>query len=117
MPTYDYRCEACGHALEMFQSMSEKPKRKCPECGAPKLQRLIGAGAGFLFKGSGYYLTDYRSDSYKQAAEKDKPSSDSKPAGEAKPASEAKPDTKSAQDAPASPKSDKKLDKKNKKTG
>lgn len=71
MPTYDYVCRACGHQLEIFQSMSERPKRKCPECGANQLERQIGAGAGFLFKGSGYYLTDYRSDSYKKAAEKD----------------------------------------------
>ena len=77
MPTYDYLCKACGHALEIFQSMSEGAKRKCPECGKLKLERQIGAGAGFLFKGSGYYLTDYRSDSYKQAAEKDKSASTS----------------------------------------
>jgi len=64
MPTYDYVCNACGHALEIFQSMSESPKRKCPSCGKSKLERRIGAGAGFLFKGSGFYLTDYRSKSY-----------------------------------------------------
>ncbi len=64
MPTYDYVCNACGHALEIFQSMSESPKRKCPACGKLKLERRIGAGAGFLFKGSGFYLTDYRSKSY-----------------------------------------------------
>ena len=77
MPTYDYLCEACGHTLELFQSMSEGPKRKCPECGKLKLKRLIGAGAGFLVKGSGYYQTDYRSDSYKKDAEKDKAASKS----------------------------------------
>ena len=72
MPTYDYVCEACGHELEVFQSMSEKPKRKCPSCGAMKLARRIGSGAGVIFKGSGFYETDYRSDSYTtgQAAEK-----------------------------------------------
>lgn len=72
MPTYDYVCNACGHALEIFQSMSESPKKKCPACGKSKLERRIGAGAGFLFKGSGFYLTDYRSKSYadgKSAAE------------------------------------------------
>lgn len=79
MPTYDYDCPACGATLEIFQAMSEAPKRKCPECGALKLKRRIGAGAGILFRGSGFYETDYRSDSYKQAAEKDKPASD-KPA-------------------------------------
>ena len=72
MPTYDYLCEACGHALEIFQSMSENPKRKCPECGALKLKRQIGAGAGFLFKGAGFYITDYRSDDYKTKASADK---------------------------------------------
>jgi putative FmdB family regulatory protein len=65
MPTYDYRCDACGHALEIFQSISEPAKKKCPKCGKSKLVRLIGAGAGFLFKGGGFYLTDYRSQSYK----------------------------------------------------
>ncbi len=68
MPTYDYLCEACGHALEMFQSMKERPKRKCPECGKLKLKRQIGMGAGILFKGSGFYETDYRSDSYEKGA-------------------------------------------------
>ena len=72
MPTYDYRCDACGHELEIFQSITENPKRKCPECGKLKLQRVIGTGAGIIFKGSGFYETDYRSDSYKKAAEADK---------------------------------------------
>lgn len=76
MPTYDYRCRACGHELEMFQSMSEGPKRKCPECGALKLQRLIGTGAGILFKGSGFYETDYRSSSYETDKAADKPEAD-----------------------------------------
>lgn len=75
MPTYEYRCEACGHELELFQNISEAPKKKCPACKKQKLKRKIGGGAGFLFKGSGFYLTDYRSDSYKKAAEADsKPS-------------------------------------------
>jgi putative FmdB family regulatory protein len=69
MPTYEYRCDACGHGFELFQSMSEAPKRKCPACSARRLQRVIGAGAGIIFKGSGFYQTDYRSDSYKKAAE------------------------------------------------
>ncbi len=69
MPTYDYVCDACGHALEIFQSMSEAPKKKCPKCGKSKLARRIGAGAGFLFKGSGFYLTDYRSKSYTAGSE------------------------------------------------
>ena len=69
MPTYDYHCQACGHELELFQSISAAPRRKCPKCKKSRLKRRIGGGAGFLFKGSGFYLTDYRSDSYKKAAE------------------------------------------------
>lgn len=64
MPTYDYACEACGHTFEEFQMMSEDPLKVCPECSAPKLKRLIGGGTGFIFKGSGYYVTDYRDGSY-----------------------------------------------------
>jgi putative FmdB family regulatory protein len=71
MPTYDYRCEGCGHELEIFQSITESPKRKCPECGTLRLKRVIGSGAGIIFKGSGFYQTDYRSESYKQAAQAD----------------------------------------------
>ena len=72
MPTYDYECQACGHRFEAFQSMSEKVLKKCPECRRQKLQRLIGAGAGLIFKGSGFYSTDNRKpayDSEKKAAE------------------------------------------------
>lgn len=68
MPTYDYKCEACGEAFEKFQSISAAPLRKCPHCGANGLKRLIGTGSGVLFKGGGFYQTDYRSDSYKAAA-------------------------------------------------
>lgn len=70
MPTYAYICQACGHDCEFFQSMSESPKRKCPKCGAMKLQRQIGGGAAILFKGSGFYQTDYRSESYKAGEKK-----------------------------------------------
>jgi putative FmdB family regulatory protein len=66
MPTYEYVCKNCEHKFEQFQSIIAKPSRKCPECGKMKLQRLIGAGAGIIFKGSGFYQTDYRSESYKQ---------------------------------------------------
>ncbi len=69
MPTYDYKCDACDHTFEEFQSITAKPLAKCPACGKNKLQRLIGTGAGVLFKGSGFYETDYRSESYKKAAE------------------------------------------------
>jgi len=73
MPTYDYECDACDHAFEEFQSMMDKPLKKCPKCGKPKLRRLIGTGAAILFKGSGFYQTDYRSESYKSAAKADEP--------------------------------------------
>lgn len=75
MPTYDYVCRACEHEFEEFQSMSAKPLKKCPECGKAQLERLIGTGAGLIFKGGGFYETDYRSDSYKKAAEAEKKSS------------------------------------------
>jgi putative FmdB family regulatory protein len=70
MPTYEYRCDK-GHEFEVFQRMSEPPVEKCIHCGA-KAERLLSAGAGLLFKGSGFYITDYRSDKYKKAAEADK---------------------------------------------
>jgi len=71
MPTYDYQCERCGHEFELFQSISEQPKRKCPECGKNQLRRMFGTGAAVMFKGSGFYQTDYRSESYKKAAKAD----------------------------------------------
>ena len=77
MPTYAYECEACGHGFEEFQSITAKAKRKCPECGKLKLQRLIGPGAGIIFKGSGFYETDYRSSSYKKGQSADKDTSTS----------------------------------------
>ena len=73
MPTYDYKCEACGHAFEKFQSITAPATRKCPKCGRLKVRRQIGTGGGVIFRGSGFYQTDYRSDSYNKAAEKDKP--------------------------------------------
>lgn len=104
MPTYDYECDDCGHTFELFQSISEPLKKKCPDCGKPKLRRLFGTGAAVVFKGSGFYQTDYRSDSYRKAAEKDK-----KPGGETK--SDSKAESKSDTKSPAGesqPKSDKK---------
>ena len=71
MPTYDYVCDGCGHAFELFQSMTDPVKRTCPACKAKKLRRLIGAGGAIMFKGSGFYKTDYRSESYKKGAAAD----------------------------------------------
>jgi putative FmdB family regulatory protein len=76
MPTYDYECDACGHEFELFQGINDPVQRKCPDCGKLKLRRLFGTGAAVVFKGSGFYQTDYRSESYKKAAEKDKKSSE-----------------------------------------
>ena len=76
MPTYDYECDACGHTFEQFQNISEPHLTKCPKCKKPKLRRLIGAGAAVVFKGSGFYQTDYRSESYKKRAEAEKKSAD-----------------------------------------
>ena len=72
MPTYDYECEACGFTMELFQGINDPVKKKCPECGKSKLKRLFGTGAAIVFKGSGFYQTDYRSEGYKKAAEADK---------------------------------------------
>lgn len=97
MPTYDYECSKCKHAWELFQPITAKAVRKCPECGKQSARRVIGPGAAILFKGSGFYLTDYRSDSYKKAAEADKKSSDtsSKDTSSAKSDGAAKSETKS----------------------
>ena len=92
MPTYDYVCDACQHQFELFHSIKDEPKRKCPKCGRQKLRRLIGPGAAIVFKGSGFYKTDYRSESYKKAAAADKPSAAADKPG----AAGAKSETKSA---------------------
>jgi putative FmdB family regulatory protein len=74
MPTYDYRCLACDHEFEEFQSMTADPLQTCPACGKDQLKRLIGAGAGIIFKGSGFYETDYRSKDYKDKAKQEQQS-------------------------------------------
>lgn len=79
MPTYDYQCDGCGHRFEEMQSFKDDPLKTCPECKEDHLRRLFGTGAAILFKGSGFYETDYRSDSYKKAAKAETEAS-SKPA-------------------------------------
>jgi putative FmdB family regulatory protein len=86
MPTYDYKCDACGNQFERFQSVTAAPIRKCPSCGKNKVRRLIGPGAGLIFKGSGFYITDYRSEGYKDAAKKGEAKPDSSNTSESKPA-------------------------------
>ena len=68
MPTYEYKCDACGAEFERFQSITAEPIKRCPECGKAKVRRLIGTGAGLIFKGSGFYITDYRDKSYTDKA-------------------------------------------------
>jgi putative FmdB family regulatory protein len=93
MPTYDYVCDACQHEFEHFQSITADPLRTCPECKRRKLRRLIGPGAAIVFKGSGFYKTDYRSESYKKKAAAEK---SSKSADTAKPAKDTSTKEKSA---------------------
>jgi putative FmdB family regulatory protein len=80
LPTYDYICDACGHEFEAFESIKADPQTICPACHEQKLRRKIGAGAAILFKGSGFYQTDYRSASYQERAKADKPPDAAKPA-------------------------------------
>ncbi|MGD9791296.1 MAG: FmdB family zinc ribbon protein [Phycisphaerales bacterium] len=114
MPTYDYRCTACTHEFEQFQSMKDKPLRKCPKCGKNALVRLIGTGAAIVFKGSGFYQTDYRSENYKKAAESDKPASDSSPTKTESASTDSKPATPAADPKPSKAESAEKAGKKSK---
>lgn len=113
MPTYDYVCENCDHRFEEFQSIKANPIKKCPACGKLKLNRLIGTGSAVIFKGSGFYQTDYRSDSYTQGA---KSESGTKPVETAKTdtGKESKPETKS--ETKAEPKAETKSEPKESKT-
>jgi putative FmdB family regulatory protein len=99
MPTYDYICDSCKHEFETFESIKADPQTVCPVCNEPKLRRKIGGGAAIIFKGSGFYQTDYRSDSYKKSAAADKPA-ESKPAesksSESSSKSESKPSSSSS---------------------
>ena len=107
MPTYDYKCDACGHAFEQFQPMSAEPIRKCPACRKNKVKRLIGTGAGLIFKGSGFYITDYRDASYKDKAKAESGAASgdggakSDGGAESRPSTETKADSKPADSKPA----------------
>jgi putative FmdB family regulatory protein len=102
MPTYEYKCTACGHAFEQFQSITAAPVKRCPHCGKSKVKRLVSTGAGLIFKGSGFYITDYRDSAYTDKAKAEsggETKSDAAPAGDAKPA-----DGKSGEAKPAASK-------------
>jgi putative FmdB family regulatory protein len=108
MPTYVYACDKCGHQFEKFQSMKDAALKVCPAdaCGRKRwgrgrVQRQMGTGAGLIFKGSGFYITDYRSEGYKAAAKADKPATDAKPA-----AATDKPAAKAAEKKPAKSKAE-----------
>jgi len=124
MPTYEYKCSACGFEFEKFESIKSTPSKKCPHCGKNRAKRLIGTGAGLIFKGSGFYITDYRSEAYKSDVKADAsgsgPAKESKetaaaaasgatadskakPAGDAKPAPAAKAESKPEKSAGPAP--------------
>jgi putative FmdB family regulatory protein len=105
MPTYEYQCADCGFEFEKFQSMTARALRKCPRCGKLSLDRLIGAGAGVIFKGSGFYETDYRSESYKNAAKKETGAGSEK---NEKKETKAETKTGTGEEKPAKPKNEKK---------
>lgn len=96
MPHYDYHCDACDHEFEVYQSITAAPLRKCPQCRRLRLRRLIGGGAAIVFKGSGFYQTDYRSESYKKAAAADKPSDGKSGDGKSTSSTKKKTETSSA---------------------
>jgi putative FmdB family regulatory protein len=106
MPTYEYKCEACGHKFDRFQSITAEPIKQCPECKKNKAKRLISAGAGLIFKGSGFYITDYRSEGYKEKAKAEAgggaAAKDAKPA-EGGGTSESKPATPQPRPTPRPP--------------
>jgi len=101
MPTYDYECDACAHKFEQFQGINEPVLTKCPECKKKKLRRLFGTGGAIVFKGSGFYQTDYRSENYKKGASADKSAGESK-SSESKSGESKSSESKSSESKPAS---------------
>jgi putative FmdB family regulatory protein len=109
MPTYEYKCEACGHKFERFQSIMAGPIKQCPACKKNKARRLIGTGAGLIFKGSGFYITDYRSEGYKEKARAEAGGGEKKESGkssEGTTSTEAKPAAKTDAASPPPPKTE-----------
>ena len=106
MPTYDYQCDACGHLWELFQKITDDPIDRCPDCKKKKARRLFGTGAAVVFKGSGFYQTDYRSDSYKKGEKAAKEKSDGKPENKTENKSANKSESKTSSNSSASSKSD-----------
>lgn len=108
MPTYEYQCKQCGHQLEELQSFTEASLVRCPNCNTDNLARILSSGSGLIFKGSGFYLTDYKKENKKPESTDDKPkekSSDEKETPTPPTSSETKPsDTKPASEGPAKPK-------------
>jgi putative FmdB family regulatory protein len=104
MPTYDYECDACEHKFELYQSITADPEKTCPKCKKKKLRRLIGTGGAIVFKGSGFYQTDYRSDSYKKSASADSSSTSS--SSSEKSGSDSKSTTSDSSTTAPTPKSD-----------
>jgi putative FmdB family regulatory protein len=100
MPTYEYICDNCGHEFEQFQSITARPLRKCPECGKANLKRLIGCGSGVIFKGPGFYETDYRSKNYRDSEKKERDSGEKKTAT-TKEAAKKEPETKTKESKPS----------------
>ena len=103
MPTYEYKCNNCGHKFEKFHSITSPAIRKCPECGKNAVERLISAGGGLIFKGSGFYITDYRSDNYKAGAKKDAPATASSGGDSKSSSSETKSTPAKSESKPAKP--------------
>ena len=103
MPTYEYICRACGHEFEEFHSIKADPITVCPKCRKKKVERKIGTGGAVIFKGGGFYETDYRSESYKSGADADKKAADAKPEGKAETKPEPKTEAKTETKAEAKP--------------
>ena len=115
MPTYDYTCNACNHLFELYQHITEKPVKKCPSCGKLKAQRMIGTGSAIIFKGSGFYQTDYRSEEYKTKAKKESEGAKPETKMEAKTESKAETKTEAKKETKTEAKKESKAETKNKK--